>query len=258
MSSIKCEACGLFNFKTMANCQRCGEALNNAAAQMTYQTSFQNAPVFPTQPVRQSQPAPTAFQNNQAPYQSYQNQTAPFQPAPYQPQYNPPPPPQFHANYGYQEQQFQQPQMSMLCVKCGTNHSVYMQHFKKDYVPAVAYLALMMGLLPGAIIIALARVKHHINAPFCGSCWDKFGKVNTVENLGTLGFVVGIIVGIIALMITRSGFPLFLCFAAGVSAVVWSHIYKSKYSPKYKTVSRKQVTIDAPGVGEMRFVRDPF
>lgn len=222
---------------------------------MSYQTSLQNAPVFPTQPIRQSQPAPTAFQNNQAPYQSYQNQTAPFQPAPYQPQYNPPPPPQFHG--GYQEQ-FQQPQMTMLCVKCGGRQSVYMQHFKKEYVPPVAYLALFMGFLPGAIIIALCRAKHEINAPFCVNCWDKFSKVDRIETLGTVGLVVGILFGIIAMMITQSGFGLLVCLAAGFSALIWSQIYKGKYSPKYKKVNRKQVTIDAPSVGDMHFVRDPF
>ncbi|MGC2235047.1 MAG: hypothetical protein WA584_02630 [Pyrinomonadaceae bacterium] len=259
MSSIKCEACGLYNFKTMESCQRCGQTLGNAAvaAQMSYQTSIQNAPVFPTQPMRQSQPAPTAFQNNQAPYQSYSNQTAPYQ-QPYQPQFNPPPPPQFHDGYGYQEQPFQQAQMPMLCVKCGDRQSVYMQYFKKEYVPPVAYLALLMGFLPGAIIIALSRVKHDINAPFCLGCWDKFSKVNRMEALGTVGFVLGIIFGIIAMMITQSGFALLVCLAAGFSALVWSQIFKSKYSPKYKTVTRKQVVIDAPSVGDMRFVRDPF
>lgn len=256
MSSIKCEACGLYNFKTMTNCQRCGQMLDNPAAQMSYQTSIQNAPVFPTQPLRQSQPAQTAFQNNQAPYQSYQNQTAPFQPAPYQPQFYPPPPPQFHGNYGYQEPAFHQPQMPMLCIKCGGRQSVYMQHFKKDYVPPVAYLALLMGLLPGAIIIALCRVRHEINAPFCLDCWSRFSKVNTIETLSILGFFVGIVGGIIVMAAFNSGFAFFVCFALTVAAIIWAQVYKHNNSPKFKKVDGKQVVIDAPAVGEMYFMKN--
>lgn len=257
MSSIKCEACGLYNFKTMENCQRCGQTLNNEAAQMSYEMSVQNAPVFPTQPVRQSQPAPTAYQGNQSPYQSYPNQTAPFQPALYQPyqpaHYNPPPPPQFHGNYGYQEEQFQQSRL--LCVKCGGGQNISTQYFKKDYVPPVAYLAILMGFLPGAIIIALCRVKHDIHAPFCTDCWNKFRKVSTFETLSTLSLLAAVFVGGIAAAMTQSGFAFLFFFAASVSFIIWAQIYKSKNSVKFKKVDRQKVVIDAPGVGDMCFMK---
>jgi hypothetical protein len=260
MSSIKCTQCGLVNFSTMTHCKRCGQTLNGFAAvaeQNPFQTNIQNVEAFRTQPLYQNQPAPPpVYQNRQAPYQSYQNQTVPFQPAPFQPQFNPPPPPQFQGGYGYQEQAFQQPQMPMLCVKCGDRQSVYMQNFKKDYVPSVAYLALLMGLLPGAIIIAILSVKHQINAPFCLNCWDKFRKVGTIETLSTLGFFVGIIVGIIGAIALNSGFVFLFFFALTVAVIVWGQVYKHKHSPKYKKVDSKQVVIDAPAVGEMCFVRN--
>jgi len=259
MSSIKCTQCGLVNFSTMTHCKRCRQPLNEfapAAEQNPFQTNVQNAQAYSTQPLYQNQLAPTPYQNQPAPYQSYQNQTAPFQPAPYQPQFNPPPPPQFHGGYAYQEQPFQQPQMPMLCVKCGARQNVFMENFKKDYVPPVAYLGVFGGLLPVVILILVLRVRHNINAPFCPDCWQKFSRVNLYETLSTLGFFVGIVAGIVAMMALNSGFAFFVCFALTVAVIVWGQIYKHKYSPKFKKIDREKLIIDTPAAGEMCFVRN--
>jgi hypothetical protein len=74
-----------------------------------------------------------------------------------------------------------------------------------------------------------------------------------METLGTLGFVGGIIVGIIAAIIFQTGLAFLFFFALGVALIIWGQIYIHKNSPKFKKVDRKQVIIDAPAVGEIRF-----
>lgn len=220
MTSIKCSHCRLVNFSTATHCKRCQQPLNefsNIAAQRPFHAGAQEAP-------------------------AYQN--------PFQPYHSPPAPPAFDAFGRPIEQQFEAP---ILCVKCGGGQSVHMQHFKKDYVPPVAYLGVFMGILPFLILVLVLKVNHKIDAPFCIDCWDKFKRVNTVANLGTLAFLFGIIGAIVALVALESGFAFLFVLALTIGFVIWTQIYRRQNSPKFKKVDRQQVIIDAPGVGEIRY-----
>lgn len=235
MSSIKCTQCGLVNFSNMSHCQRCRQPLSEfstIAEQRPFQTNMQEVPYRTQPPVRQTAPAH---------FQAFQS---------------PPPPPVFHNDGGYRQEAFEQQAPPMLCVKCGGRQSVYLQHFEKDYIPPVVYIGAFIGILPMLIMIAVLRVRHKISAPFCLECWDKFRKAKLYDTLSGGAFFVGVIGSIVALMAFESGFALLVGLAATFSFIIWAQIYKSKYSPKYKKVNRKEVIIDAPSVGEIRFANN--
>lgn len=244
MSSIKCTQCGLVNFNTNSHCKRCHQALNEFGGASPFQTNIQPVQAYQTQPLNQ-------------------NQTARFQP--YQ---SPPPPPVFQNNYAYQQQPYQQqayqqqafqqqayqqPQMS--CIKCGSMQNIFLQYFKKNYVPPAVYLSIFVGFLPFIILTLVLRVTHHINAPFCISCWQRFSRTNLIETLSTLGFLAGIIIGIIAAVILNTWIAFLFFFSLTAAFVVWGQIYIRKSSPKFKKINRQEAIIDAHSVGEIRYVK---
>lgn len=235
MSSIKCPECGLVNFSTALECKRCKYQLNEFATiaeQRPYQTNVQEVQAFPTQPFHQNQPA--AFQSYQVP----------------------PPPPTFHNAQAQQDYQQPGAPPPLCCVKCGgSKRDVYIQNFKKDYVPPAAYLGLFLGLIPMLILVLVLKVSHQLSAPFCGECWTNFRKVTTVETLTTLGFFALFVGGIMMAMSRGSGFIFVVCLGLSVGLVIWGHIFKKNNSPKYKRVSRHQVVIDDPTYGEVCFQR---
>lgn len=229
MSSIRCKQCNLVNFSTEIQCKRCGQPLNDYAP-FTDERSYQENPEQNYQPQQYSN------QNQPTQYQSYQM----------------PPLPSFYSN-DYQPQQ--QPQMQMSCIKCGNGNNVSLQNFKKEYVPPLAYCALLFGLLPGAIIIALTRVIHRLNAPFCHECWSKFRKVNLIETLTTVGALVGFIVGIILAVAAKSLFVFLFIVVAILVMIIYGQMYRAKNSPKFKKVNRKEIVIKDPRFGDVSFAR---
>ena len=232
MSLVECAKCGLVSFHTVTHCKRCGQLMSGVSEfveQPLYRTNVERPRAYQTQPL---------YQNRPSPYQNFQT---------------PPPPPTF---YGNQPPQFHQPPtMPMFCVKCGGSQNTNLQSFKKEYVPPVAYLGLLIGLIPGAILIAVLRTMHHINAPFCAECWKKFRRVTVVETLSALSFFVGVMIAVVFAIAFNSVFVFFLFCAATIGVIIWGQIYKSQSSPKYKSVDSRQVVINSPVVGDMSFVK---
>jgi hypothetical protein len=224
MASIRCGNCSLLNFSTETKCKRCKQPLHeysNIADQRQYQENFEEA--------RQPQP-------------SYQNQPSHFQP------YQTPPPPTFYENQS-------QPAMQMSCIKCGDRKRVSLQNFKIDYIPPISYVAFFMGILPGLILVSLLKVKHHLSAPFCGDCWRNFNQVSGKETLGVLACLGGFVVGIFAMFLFESVLIMLIFFGLGIALLIRGQLFKSKHSPKYKKVTRQEVIISDPQVGDVSFAR---
>jgi hypothetical protein len=216
MKSVKCANCGLVNFSDIVECKRCRESLNELS--------------------------PIATQRN---YQT---------PVPQIPAYQkPPPPPVFdqNGNVSYPKEAVS----NICCIKCGGREKIEAKSFKKDYTPPFCYLGLFIGVLPMAILVSIFRVRHKIEAPFCETCWKKFRMVSVYETLSTLGFFVGIVIGIIAGFATGSGLAFFAVFLITIGVIVWGQIYKKQNSPKYNKIDRKHVIIGTPNMGEIIFER---
>ncbi len=223
MSSIKCANCRLVNFSTETHCKRCQQPLNeftNIAAQRPYQANSQQA---------------AAYQN------------------PYQPYQTPPPPPAFDA---FGREILPQADTQMLCVKCGSRESVQIQNFKKEYVPPIAYIGAFIGIIPMLILILCLKVRHKLTAPFCTDCWSRFGRSATFSTASSVGFVLGVPLSFIVLLTFESWFGFLFVLALTFGFVICAAIYKHLNSPKYKKVDRRQVIIEAPLVGEIRYANN--
>lgn len=221
MPSIKCPYCGLVNFNDAAQCKRCQQTISDLtpfAAQRSYQTPTQFSPA-----------------QTQA-FQSYQM----------------PPPPSFYSNSN--QQYHQQNIMPMTCIMCG-EHNTSIQTFKKDYVPPVAYLGLLMGLLPAAILILVLKTAHRADVPFCAECWKSYNRGKMLSALSSIGLLFGLIFAIIIGVIAESFFVFFLLFGALSALYYWGYTYTNRVSPKVKKMDGKQIVIDSPIMGEMYFVK---
>jgi hypothetical protein len=171
----------------------------------------------------------------------------------FQPYQMPPPPPMFGGNPYPPMMQQQAPPMN--CIKCGDSNNLSIQTFKQDYIPPAVYLGFLVGILLGAILTSIFRVRHQITAPFCGNCWGKFRNVYIIETLTTIGFFFGFLFSIFVGVASESLIVFFIFFAISIGLIVLGQSYKKKNSPKIKKIDRKQVVIDAPVVGEMCFIR---
>jgi hypothetical protein len=263
MPSIKCRQCNLVNFSTETLCKRCGNQLNEYAAmtgQRPYQTSFEQnyQPQAPQtqafQPQFEQNYQTQQFQTdggqnyptqaNYAPQNGHQNPTRAFQ------TYQMPPSP-----VHYNNQHRVQPMHSLSCIKCGTGNGVAVQQFKKDYIPPIAFIGAIFGVLPTLILLLVLKVTHQIDVPFCHDCWHNFKKVKTVETLTGVGGLFGAFISILAGFATESLFVGLILMAGSVGLIIWGQMFKSKNSPKFKKVNRKEVVIADPLGGEVAFVR---
>ena len=160
----------------------------------------------------------------------------------------PPPPPIFH-----ESQTRSLPRQGLHCVTCGGRQNISFQNFKKDYVPPIAYLGFFAGLLPLVILILVLRTRHKINVPFCAECWKNYRTAKILETFSSLGFLIGLIISIIAGVAAESLVVFFLFFGVTIALYIWGAIYTKKVSPKIKQIDRRQIVIDAPIVGELCF-----
>ncbi|GEM_PF-3440497 len=223
MATVRCKNCNLVNFSTEPQCKRCKQPLieySNFVDQRQYQTSFEQSSNPP----------------------QYQNQPSPFQP------YQMPPPPNYYEDQSYGV-------MQMSCIKCGGRNRVTRQNFKKDYVPPYLYICFLIGFLPGAILIALLKIKHQLSAPFCGECWQNYSKISSKETMGVVGFLGCFFGGLFGLIAFESVFVMLVIFAVGIGLLVRGQMYKSKHSPKYKRITSREVIITDPVVGDISFAR---
>jgi hypothetical protein len=107
--------------------------------------------------------------------------------------HTPPPPPVFYGDKILQS--YDIPAAASNCNMCGTGDGVTSRPVTRDYVPPLAYLTLMCGLLIGVIIIMILRVRHKFDLPFCTNCWKRSRTASLLEGLGLFGFFVSIIFG---------------------------------------------------------------
>jgi len=145
--------------------------------------------------------------------------------------------------------------MQMSCIKCGSRSHVSRQNFKKDYINPILYIFFFMGILPGLILISLFKTKHLLSAPFCGGCWEKYRKIPSKEMVGLLAFIGCVFGGIIGVVATESALVMLGLFVVGFVLLIRSQMYKSKNSPKYKSVTSTEVIIADPVMGDLSFAK---
>jgi hypothetical protein len=78
------------------------------------------------------------------------------------------------------------------CCLCGTKENLKRKLREFVYVPPLAYLALLAGVLPGALVLLLLQKRSNATLPLCGACWRRWVWA-------TAAYVLAAILGIVAL-----------------------------------------------------------
>lgn len=159
-----------------------------------------------------------------------------------------PPPPSFYAGVPLS------PQQGWTCIKCGTGNDVQIRPLKKEYIPPGAYLALLIGLLPGLIVISIAKTRHKMEAPFCGLCFSHFKLIPLIEGLTKLFFLIAFLFSVFMAIGTESWivFLVMMGFVAG--GVYIGNGYCKRHDLKFGKIDSKQVVVNDPVRGEVRLV----
>lgn len=123
-----------------------------------------------------------------------------------------------------------------ICAKCGTPHGVAGHMMQFVYVPPVAYVGLVAGVLVGAILIQAMQKKATVMVPLCPGCHQKWKGAKLARGLAigapfivlVLSFVLGIALspGDAAGAVIGIGFLLF--FVGIIAAPILVHYLKIK------------------------------
>jgi len=143
----------------------------------------------------------------------------------------------------------------MTCVKCGGGGGVELEYVKKEYVPPLVYLALLISPILVVILALILKVKHEFNIPFCRECWQNYNRANTIATASVFGFVGLLIVGVVGAVFFESPLIILLAILAAIAGLIYGLVTKKSNSPVYKKVDGKQVVIDDPVLGDVQFLK---
>ena len=100
-----------------------------------------------------------------------------------------------------------------VCLKCGVTEGVQWRAQTFLWVPPVAYFALLFGVLPALVVIAVVRRRAKPSLPMCAKCRDAFERAQLNIQLVAMGIAFGVIA---VLGFVFNGMP----FVGGVVAIV--------------------------------------
>jgi hypothetical protein len=143
----------------------------------------------------------------------------------------------------------------LTCVKCGDGHGVELEYVKKQYVPPLIYLAILISPILVVILAMVLKVKHEFNIPFCRECWQKFNRANMIGTVSVFAILGLLIAGAVGGVFFESPLTVLLAFTAAISGLIYGLINKRKNAPVYKKVDGKQVIIDDPVLGDVQFLK---
>jgi hypothetical protein len=143
----------------------------------------------------------------------------------------------------------------LTCVKCGGGHGVELEYVKKEYVPPLVYLALLISPILVVILAMVLKVKHELNIPFCRECWQNYNRANTIATASVFGFIGLLIAGFVGMLLFDSPWIMLLGILAAIAGIIYGLVGKKRNSPVYKKVDGKQVVIDDPVLGDIQFLK---
>lgn len=222
MPTTTCPSCGYVNSTFSAECESCSEPLPGAAYENEYQmerpTERQTPPGFVN----------PAFQQ-------------------------PPPPPRFDAAGNMTVTAPAHTRMT--CIKCGGGQGVELEFVKREHVPPLVYLSLLVSPLLMVILAVIFKVKHELNIPFCRECWQNYNRANKIANASVFGFIALLVGGVVGMLFFNSGWIVLLAILAGIAALTYGFVTKKNNSPVYKKVDSNQVVINDPVHGDIQFLK---
>lgn len=123
-----------------------------------------------------------------------------------------------------------------ICAKCGTPHGVAGHMMQFVYVPPVAYVGLVAGVLVGAILIQAMQKKATVVVPLCPGCHQKWKGAKLAKGLAILvPFIVLVLSFALGVALLPGdlgggilGFGFFLFLVGIIAAPILVHYLKIK------------------------------
>lgn len=91
------------------------------------------------------------------------------------------------------------PQLPSLCLKCGAAHAPTLRHYPFDFrwSPAWTYWFLLLGFLPGVLIISAASRSMDVPVPLCRACRWRWRGGTFLQLLGVAALVMWAAIGVV-------------------------------------------------------------
>ena len=92
-------------------------------------------------------------------------------------------------------------QLPPICCKCGTGADVRGRFHKFTWTPAFAYLGLLLGVLPGVLVVLAMQKSAAVVLPICAPCDARWSQATTRWSLAVAApFVLGPIAALVTLV----------------------------------------------------------
>jgi hypothetical protein len=88
-----------------------------------------------------------------------------------------------------------------LCIKCGGSESLEARHHELRYRSGFLYLALLLGLIPGLVLLLAETKRAPVVLPLCPPCNDRWKRAVTVRRIAAILTVVLAMVSLFALQV---------------------------------------------------------
>ncbi len=150
----------------------------------------------------------------------------------------------------------EQPELSksvgpVACVKCGTAEDLFRRRFEKTYTPGWAYIGLLFGIVPGAILMLSVNTTHRTNILFCSSCWNRYRKTKIVSYSLAIPCLLFFLGGLSLGLAYRSWLIAVAGIAIAIIIAIAMDRYKRSASPNCVLLNRKRIVLAIPGHGNV-------
>jgi hypothetical protein len=88
-----------------------------------------------------------------------------------------------------------------LCIKCGGSESLEPRHHEFRYRSGFLYLALLLGLIPGLVLLLTETRRAPVVLPLCPPCNDRWKRAATVRRIAGLLTVALLVVSVVTLQV---------------------------------------------------------
>jgi hypothetical protein len=139
------------------------------------------------------------------------------------------------------------------CVMCSSSESLTQRTFQHNYIPPLAYIAVVLGPVLGLLLLVILRVQHDITLPFCRACWKRKTGADRLAVISVAAFVPSIIFGVVLLLNLDSGIAFFILPVASIAFMVFALVKKRRTQPRSKKTSRQEVVVSAGVYGDLVF-----
>ena len=139
------------------------------------------------------------------------------------------------------------------CIKCGAISEVEFHYVRRNYVPAYAYLTVILSPLVLVIAALILRVRHELNLPFCPGCWARFNRTDTLAGIWVVLFVSLLVGGIANILISPRGIIFLVPMILSGVMMIYQLRKKKSDSPIFKKIDGREVVVTDPVCGDIHF-----